>query len=102
MRFWVLVLDLGMVTAVGSPITHLGSSPAQVVADIDGGAAGAALTSGNSGLAKRLAAAARLEAATVEQTYGAIKSAEAHLKQAEAALGLDVELTGTYPAELSL
>ncbi len=66
----------------------------QVVATFDGEGAGATLAGGDAALQKRLATLARLEAATVEQAYGAVKDAEEHLRAAEAALGLEVELTG--------
>jgi len=66
----------------------------QVVATFDGEGAGAALAGGDAALQKRLATLARLEAATVEQAYGAVKGAEAHLRAAEAALGFEAELTG--------
>lgn len=66
----------------------------QVVATFDGEGAGATLAGGDAALQKRLATLARLEAVTVEQAYGAVKDAEEHLRAAEAALGLEVELTG--------
>lgn len=42
----------------------------------------------------RLAAAARLEAAAVEQAYGDVAASKVHLAAAEAALGLTVCITG--------
>lgn len=45
----------------------------------------------------RLAAAAQLEAAAVEHSYGAVAAAHAHLAAAEAALGLSVQVTGPIP-----
>lgn len=66
----------------------------QVVGSFDGGDAAARLAGGNVALGSKLAAAARLEAAAVEQAYGDVKAAEAHLTAAEGALGLSLKLTG--------
>ena len=70
----------------------------QVVADFDGGGAAERLAGGDPTLQRHLAAAARLEAAAVEQAYGDVRAAETHLAAAEAALGLSMELTGDFVA----
>lgn len=66
----------------------------QVVSSFDGGVAAAALTGGGAARSRQLAAAVRLEAAAVEQAFGDVKAADAHLAAAEAALGMYVQLTG--------
>lgn len=72
----------------------------QVVSAFDGGDAAAQLAAGDATLQRRLAAAARLEAAAVEQAYGDVKAAEAHLTAAETALGMSFEMTGTLLGRL--
>lgn len=66
------------------------------MASFDGGGGAARLAGGDPALQRHLAAAARLEAAAVEQAYGDVKAAETHLAAAEAALGLSMELTGEF------
>ena len=65
-----------------------------MVAAFDGGPGAETLSGGDASVARRLAAAVRLEAAALEQAYGDVAAAEAHLKAAEAALGTEATLTG--------
>lgn len=80
------------------PFDILPSYLLQTVSSFDGGGAAARLAGGNPTLQRHLAAAARLEAAAVEQAYGDVRAAETHLAAAEAALGLSMELTGEFVA----
>jgi hypothetical protein len=89
----VLQLVTDIVTGCGSASCQLPLCAPQVVDSFDGAGAGR-LAGGDPTLQRHLAAAARLEAAAVEQAYGDVRAAESHLAAAEAALGLSMELTG--------